>query len=125
MAFNEPPISRWNSISLAQMRESLTRVVTSADDSVVVQSINFCGGSCDLISPMGVTLGMKDIMASRKIRMYLVGGERHRAVLRITLLAEPTTDYPSTLLQGHPDCILHTDEATARPTAVAMNWIVP
>lgn len=125
IAFNEPPISRWYKISVEQMRESLTRVIVSGDDSVVVQSINFCGGSPDLIPPMGVTLGMKDILASRKIRLYLAGGERHRAVFRVTLLAEPTTDYPSTLVQGHPDCVLHTDEATARPIELAMTWIMP
>jgi glucosamine-6-phosphate deaminase len=125
VAFNEPPISRWYRISVEEMRQSRTRVVISGDDSIVVQSINFCGGSPDLIPPMGVTLGMKDILASRKIRLYLAGGERHRAVFRVTLLADPTSDYPSTLLQGHPDCILHTDEATARPIDAAMNWIIP
>lgn len=125
VAFNEPPISRWFRISADEMRESRTRVVISGDDSIVVQSINFCGGSPDLIPPMGVTLGMKDILASRKIRLYLAGGERHRAVFRMTLLADPTSDYPSTLLQGHPDCILHTDEATARPIGAAMKWIIP
>jgi glucosamine-6-phosphate deaminase len=125
VAFNEPPISRWRRLNVDEMRASLTRVVTTSDDSIVVQSINFCGGSPDLIPPMGVTLGMKDILGARKIRMYLAGGERHRAVFRITLLAEPTADYPSTLLQGHPDCTLHTDEATARPIAAAMNWIIP
>jgi glucosamine-6-phosphate deaminase len=125
VAFNEPPISRWFRISAEEMRESRTRVVISGDDSIVVQSINFCGGSPDLIPPMGVTLGMKDILASRKIRLFLAGGERHRAVFRMTLLADPTSDYPSTLLQGHPDCILHTDEPTARPIDAAMKWIIP
>jgi glucosamine-6-phosphate deaminase len=64
---------------------------------------------------MAVTLGMRDILASRRIRLYLAGGERHRAVLRITLAGEVSIEYPATLLQGHPDCIVHTDEATARP----------
>jgi glucosamine-6-phosphate deaminase len=105
------------------MRESLTRV--SGDNSVVVQSINFCGGSSDLIPPMGFTLGMKDILAARKIRLYVAGGKHHRAVFRIALLAEPTIDYPSTLVQGHPDCILYTDDATARPIEASRNWIVP
>src|SRR5436305_9828228 len=58
------------------------------------------------------SLGMKDMLGSRKIRMYLAGGERHRAVFRITLLADPTTDYPSTLLQGHRDCILQDRKST-------------
>ncbi len=115
VAFNEPPISRWHRISIQQLRESRTRVVMLGDDSVVAQSISSAGGSSDLIPPMAVTLGMREILQSRRIRLFLAGGERQRAVLRISLLGEPSTDYPSTLLQGHPDVIVHTDNATARP----------
>jgi len=115
VAFNDPPISRWHRISIQQLRESRTRVVMLGEDSIVVQSIGCAGGSSDLIPPMAVTLGMRDILASRRIRLYLAGGERHRAVFRISLLDEPRPDYPSTLLQGHPDCVVHTDQATAMP----------
>jgi glucosamine-6-phosphate deaminase len=115
VAFNEPPISRWYKVTAQQMRESLTRVVALGDDSIVVQSIQCAGGSSALIPPMAVTLGMRDILAARRIRLYLAGGERHRAIFRITLLGDEMPEYPSTLLQGHPDCILHTDKMTARP----------
>ncbi len=125
VAFNEPVISRWHKISAEQMRESLTRVLALGDDSIVVQSILSAGGSCDLVPPMAVTLGMRDIRASRKIRLYLSGGARHSAVFRIALLAEPTADYPATVLQGHPDCIVHTDEATAQPVQPSLAWGVP
>jgi glucosamine-6-phosphate deaminase len=122
VAFNEPPISRWYRITPEQMRQSLTRVVALGGDSIVVQSIHCAGGSCASVPPMAVTLGLRDILAARRIRLFLAGGERHRAVFRITCLGEPTTDYPSTLLQGHPDCILHTDEATARPILPNLVW---
>jgi glucosamine-6-phosphate deaminase len=115
VAFNDPPISRWFRVSVAEMRRSTTRVVALGDDSIVVQSINSAGGSSESIPPMAVTIGMSEILASRKIRLFLAGGERHRAIFRITLLEDPSVDYPSTLLQGHADCIVHTDEATARP----------
>ncbi|HUY14411.1 MAG TPA: glucosamine-6-phosphate isomerase [Terriglobia bacterium] len=115
VAFNEPPGSRWFKITAQEMRESLTRVVALGDDSIVVQSISCAGGNSASIPPMAVTLGMKDILASRRIRLFLAGGERHRAIFRITLLGDETPDYPSTLLQGHPDCVVHTDLMTARP----------
>jgi glucosamine-6-phosphate deaminase len=122
VAFNEPPISRWRRITPQEMRESLTRVVALAGDSIVVQSINCSGGSCESVPPMAITIGMRDILSSRCIRMFLAGGERHRAVFRITCLGEVTTDYPSTLLQGHLDCIVHTDQATARPIEPSQVW---
>lgn len=125
VAFNEPPISRWYQVSVEEMRESLTRVVALGDDSIVVQSILSAGGSCDLVPPMAVTMGMKDIRSSRKIRLFLAGGSRHCAVLRIALLAEPISDYPVTVLQGHPDCVLHTDEETAQPIRPSLAWGLP
>jgi glucosamine-6-phosphate deaminase len=120
VAFNDPPISRWFRVSPKEMRESTTRVVALGDDSIVVQSINCAGGSSELIPPMAVTIGMREILAARRLRLYLAGGERHRAIFRITLLGEPSAFYPSTLLQGHPDCIVHTDEATAQPIAPSL-----
>ena len=120
VAFNEPPLSRWNRITVAQLRESLTRVVTLGDDSIVVQSIHSSGGNSAAIPPMAVTLGMKDILASRKIRLYCAAGERHRAVFRIGVAGEVSVDYPVTLVQGHPDAEVVTDQATALPIQVGL-----
>lgn len=120
VAFNEPPNTRWRRVSEEELRESLTRVVTLGSDSIVVQSIGSAGGSAAAIPPMAATLGMKDILASRKIRLYCAGGERHRAVFRIAVAGEVSTDHPVTLVQGHPDAIVHTDRATAEPIAVGL-----
>lgn len=115
VAFNEPVISRWNRVSADKMRNSLTRVVTLGDDSIVVQSIHCAGGHSHAIPPMAVTCGMRDILASRRIRLYCAAGERHRAIFRIAVAGEPAPEYPATLVQGHPDAMVLTDEATARP----------
>ena len=115
VAFNEPPLSRWRQVSVEQLRNSLTRVMALADDSIVVQSIHCSGGDSAAIPPMAVTLGMRDILASRKIRLYLAAGARHRSIFRISVAGEVTTDYPATLVQGHRDAEILTDEATARP----------
>ncbi len=120
VAFNEPPISRWHKVPVEELRESLTRVVSLGADSIVVQSIGSAGGDSGAIPPMAVTLGMKDILASRKIRVYLGGGERHRAIFRIAVAGEVSTDYPATLMQGHPDAGVLTDEATAQPIELGL-----
>ena len=120
VAFNEPPISRWHKVSLEELRDSRTRVVTLGDDSIVVQSIGSAGGDSGAIPPMAVTLGMRDILASRKVRLYLAAGERQRAIFRIAVAGEMSTDYPATLVQGHPDAQVLTDEATAQPIEVGL-----
>lgn len=120
VAFNEPPISRWWTVSAAELRASLTRVVMLGDDSIVVQSIHCSGGDSTAIPPMAVTLGMADILASRRIRLYCSAGERHRAIFRVTVAGEESVFYPSTLVQGHPDAEVITDEATAEPIKVGL-----
>jgi 6-phosphogluconolactonase/glucosamine-6-phosphate isomerase/deaminase len=65
-------------------------------------------------------LGMRDILAARRIRLYCAAGERHRAIFRIAVAGEVSTDYPVTLVQGHPDAEVLTDEATARPIEVGL-----
>jgi glucosamine-6-phosphate deaminase len=120
VAFNEPPISRWHRISVDELRNSKTRVLPLGDDSIVVQSIHSAGGDSASIPPMAVTLGMKDILASRKIRLYLAAGERHRAIFRRAVAGEVTTDYPVTLLQGHPDAEICIDEKSAEPISIGL-----
>jgi len=120
VAFNEPPFSRWFDISVEELRRSVTRVVALGHDSIVVQSINSAGGNCASIPPMAVTLGMSEILASRKIRLYCAGGARHRAVFRRTVAGEVSTSYPSTLVQAHTDAEVITDEATAAPIRVGL-----
>ena len=120
VAFNDPPISRWYKVTVEELRASLTRVVALGDDSILVQSIGCAGGNSEAIPPMAVTMGMRDILASRKIRLYCAGGERHRAIFRRAVAGEMTTDYPVTLVQGHADAEVVTDHVTARPIVVGL-----
>jgi hypothetical protein len=57
---------------------------------------------------------------SAAIRLYCAAGERHRAIFRITVAGEVTTDFPSTLIQGHPDAEVLTDEATVAPIVIGL-----
>jgi glucosamine-6-phosphate deaminase len=115
VAFNEPVLSRWHRLTEEMLRNSLTRVVPLGDDSIVVQSINCAGGNSHAVPPMAVTCGMRDILSSRRIRLYCAGGERHRAIFRIAVSGPVTADYPVTLVQGHADAEVLTDSATAEP----------
>jgi glucosamine-6-phosphate deaminase len=120
VAFNEPPISRWHRVSVDELRNSLTRVLTLGDDSIVVQSIHCAGGNSAAIPPMAVTLGMRDILASRRIRLYCAAGERHRAIFRIAVAGEVGVEYPVTLAQGHADAEICIDAAGAEPIELAL-----
>jgi len=115
LAFNEPPISRWYKLTPDEFRNSLTRIVPLAPETIVMNSIRATGGNPAALPPMAVTLGMKDILAARRLRLYCQGGEWQRTVLRIALLGEEDVDYPVTLAQSHPDYMIITDMNTAQP----------
>ncbi len=115
VAFNEPPYSRWYKISAGEFRRSLTRLVPLAPDSVVMNSIRNTGGNPLNFPAMGVTLGLADILAAGRIRLYCPGGAWQRTALRMALLGEADVNYPVTLLQGHPDYIVYADLITAQP----------
>ncbi len=115
IAFNEPPLSRWYQVSVEEFKKSKTRIVALAADSIVMNSIRNTGGNPETLPPMAVTLGMADILAARRIRIYCPGGMWQRHAVRTALLGEPRIDYPATLLQGHPDYSLSVDTETAQP----------
>jgi len=114
VAFNEPPISRWYKLTPEEFRHSKTRIVPLAPETVVMNSIRATGGNPAALPPMAITLGMKDIFSASRIRLYCQGGSWQRTILRIALLGAEDVDYPVTLLQGHPDYQIITDENTAQ-----------
>jgi glucosamine-6-phosphate deaminase len=113
LAFNEPPASRWTPITLAEFRASRTRIVPIAVDTLIAHSHRSLGGNAWGVPPMAVTLGMSELLAARRLRLYTDSGAWKQTILRILLFAEPTVDYPATLAGEHPDVHVVADEASA------------
>jgi glucosamine-6-phosphate deaminase len=67
---------------------------------------------------MAITIGMKDLLAARKVRLLSETGAWKQTVVRVLLFSQPTVEYPVTLLQGHPDAILVVDRDTAASPTV-------
>ncbi|MGD2041755.1 MAG: glucosamine-6-phosphate isomerase, partial [Anaerolineae bacterium] len=115
LAFNEPPVSRWYKLTPEEFRASITRIVALAPETVVMNSIRSTGGNPAALPPLAVTLGLADILAARRLRLYCQGGAWQRTVLRIALLGDEDVDYPVTLAQNHPDYVVITTRHTAEP----------
>jgi glucosamine-6-phosphate deaminase len=56
---------------------------------------------------------MKDLLASRRIRLISETGAWKQTVVRVLLFSQPTVEYPVTFVQGHPDALLVVDRGTA------------
>jgi len=114
-AFNEPPSNRWSPVTLDQLRNSRTHVVPLAVDTIIAHAQRSLGGNTAAVPPMSVTLGMRDLLAARRIRLYTDGGAWKQTILRILLFAEPTVEYPVTLVHDHQDVAVIVDAASAAP----------
>lgn len=115
LAFNEPPSTRWSPVTLEMLRAGETRITPLAVDSIIAHAQRALGGNVSGIPPMAVTLGMRDLLSARRIRLYTDGGPWKQTILRILLLSEPTVDYPVTLATDHPDVHVVVDAESAAP----------
>jgi glucosamine-6-phosphate deaminase len=113
IAFNEPPASRWTSVTVEQLRDSRTRVVPLAVDTIIAHAQRRVGGNTFAVPPLAVTLGMRELLSARRLRLYLDTGSWKQTILRILLFSEPDVDYPATLARDHPDLLVVADAATA------------
>lgn len=113
LAFHEPPATRWSPVTLEQLRNGETRIVSLAVDTIIAHAQRSLGGNVFAVPPMAVTLGMKDLLSAERIRLYTEGGRWKQTILRILLFSEPTVDYPVTLVHDHPDVHVVVDAASA------------
>jgi glucosamine-6-phosphate deaminase len=113
IAYNEPPTSRWVEITPAQFCAARTHLVPTNDETFIMHSHRSTGGNTRLIPPMGITLGFKDLLAARSIRLVSDGGAWKQTILRVLCMHEPTVKYPCTFIQGHPDAEVIVDAKTA------------
>jgi glucosamine-6-phosphate deaminase len=120
VAFNEAPLSRWYTVSIAEFMQSSTRLLPLAEETIVMNAARGVGGYFPALPPMAVTLGMREIAAARRIRLYAPGGVWQRAALRIALFGAPDAPngqdvrYPVSLLRAHADIAFVTDLETAQ-----------
>ena len=115
IAFNEPPRSSWYSVSPEEFRNSKTRILNLNDDTLIALSQRMVGGCSHAIPPMAITLGMKDLLSAKRIRIISETGAWKQTVVRVLLFGPTTIEYPVTFIQNHPDALIVIDRVTAEP----------
>lgn len=124
IAFNEPPNSRWTYVSVDELRASRTRLVPLPVDTIIAHAQRSAGGNVFAVPPLAVTLGMRDMLAAPRIRLYIETGSWKRTILRILLFAEPDADFPATLVHGHPDVRVVADRQSAIPPLASASALI-
>jgi glucosamine-6-phosphate deaminase len=101
-------------VSLEVLALSTVRVQENNLDTILALAQRTFGTAWQFVPPMSVTLGMKEVLSARKVRVFSDTGSWKQTALRVALFSEPTPEYPMTLLQRHPDALVTATLETAR-----------
>ena len=101
VAFNDPP-EPGEDVSLDEFRRRTTRIVRLSRETLVINGVTAARGNLDRIPRLAVTVGMTEILGSRKVRLYM-NREWQAAIVRKLLHGPVTPAVPASLLQEHPD----------------------
>lgn len=112
IAYNEPPYTPWQSITQEEYRQSKSRILPINVDTIIAISQREMGGCSQVVPPMGITIGMRDMLSAKRIRLLSITGAWKRSVLRIALFGPVMVEYPVTFVQEHPDAMLIVDRDT-------------
>ena len=108
LAFNEAR----EDLTAEEFAASGTRIVTLNPETRAANAIGDRGGAIDAMPVRAVTIGMKQILSARKVRLG-VFREWHRAVVRQAAYGPVTAHFPASLLQNHPDAVIYANHVAA------------
>jgi glucosamine-6-phosphate deaminase len=123
VAYNQTRRHPFSHITLEELANSTIRIQENNLDTIMALAQRTFGGAYQFVPPMSITLGMRECLSARQIRLYSDTGAWKQTALRVALFAEPTPEYPMTLLQRHPDALITATADTARhPVAENPDW---
>jgi glucosamine-6-phosphate deaminase len=123
VAYNQARRNHYNQLSNEELRNSSIRIQENNPDTILALAQRTFGTAYQFVPPMSVTLGMKEVLSSRKIRLFSDTGAWKQTALRVALFSPPTVEYPITFLQGHADALLTATTETARhPISEHAEW---
>jgi len=123
IAYNQARRQAYSQISIAELRNSTSRIQDNNTDTVMAVAQRVFGSAYQFVPPMSVTLGVKECLSAKKIRLWSDTGAWKQTALRVALFGPITPEYPMTLLQEHPDALLTATVATAsHPISENPDW---
>ncbi|MFI5387156.1 MAG: hypothetical protein ACHQ50_13675 [Fimbriimonadales bacterium] len=123
VAYNQARRQPYSAVDLSELANSTIRTQENNADTVLALAQRVFGTAYQFVPPMSITLGMRECLSAVKVRLYSDTGAWKQTAFRVALFADPTPEYPLTLLQRHPDAILTATVETARhPISEHPEW---
>lgn len=123
IAYNQARRHPFSEVSIADVRNSTIRIQENNLDTIIALAQRSFGAAYQFVPPMSVTLGVKECLSAKKVRLFSDTGAWKQTALRVALFGPITAEYPITLLQEHPDALITATIQTARhPISEHPEW---
>ncbi|HUV13038.1 MAG TPA: hypothetical protein VMY18_05290 [Acidobacteriota bacterium] len=114
IAYNQARRHPFSQVSIEDIENSSMRVQENNVDTILALANRTFGAAYQFVPPMSVTLGVRECLSARSVRVYSDTGAWKQTALRVALFSDPTPEYPLTLLQKHPDTLITATRETSR-----------
>lgn len=123
IAYNQARRHPFSKITIDDLRNSTIRVQENNIDTIIALAQRTFGMAYQFVPPMSVTLGIKECLSAKKVRLFSDTGAWKQTALRVALFSEMDPEYPITLLQEHPDALVTaTIETASHPISLNPQW---
>jgi glucosamine-6-phosphate deaminase len=123
IAYNQARRNPFSKITVEQLSNSELRIQDNNPDTLIALGQRSFGGAYQFVPPMSITLGLKECLSAKKVRLFSDTGAWKQTALRVALFSDETVEYPITLLQTHADAIITaTHETASHPISENPDW---
>lgn len=117
VAFNEPPEIE-GMVSVEEFAALPTRTLELSRETKTINSVTV-GGEISVVPRYAVTVGMREILGSRRLRFYC-NRPWQSAVVRRVLHGPLTPQCPASFLRRHPDASITVADYVAAPPVIQL-----
>jgi glucosamine-6-phosphate deaminase len=114
VAYNQARRHPFSRLTVEDLKNSSIRLQENNIDTIIALAQRSFGAAYQFVPPMSVTLGIRECLSARKVRLFSDTGAWKQTALRVALFGPLTPEYPVTLLQEHPDALITATIETAR-----------
>jgi glucosamine-6-phosphate deaminase len=123
IAYNQARRHPFSHLTVDELRNSTVRIQDNNLDTILALAQRTFGSAYQFVPPMSVTLGVKECLSAKKVRLFSDTGAWKQTALRVALFGHVTAEYPITLLQEHPDALITaTIQTASHPISQHPEW---
>jgi glucosamine-6-phosphate deaminase len=123
IAYNQSRRHPFSLLSVDDLKNASVRIQDNNIDTIITLGQRSFGAAYQFVPPMSVTLGIKECLSAKKVRVFSDTGSWKQTALRVALFSDPDPEYPMTLLSEHPDAVITaTRETATHPLSIHPEW---